>query len=160
SPTPSGLAFIASTNQSLSAQWNPTIPAGDTYILRVSTSQADFFNPSSSATVNTNATIGSLSVNTTYYGDVASVINGSTSTYSGSVTTATLANVPGAVSSTWTYVGITSVTVTWANGGNPSAVTQYVVQLSTVSGFTSGTTMSATTYALNSGFAGLSPATT
>src|SRR5207248_8370437 len=85
SPVPSGLAFTASTNQSLSAQWNATAPLGDSYILQVSTSQADFANFASSATLNTNATIGSLSINTTYYGRVSSEIGRASSRETASV---------------------------------------------------------------------------
>ena len=41
-------------------------------------------------TANAFATIGSLNVNTTYYGRVAAVLSGSTSTFSADVTTAIL----------------------------------------------------------------------
>src|SRR5207237_10822121 len=47
------------------------------------------------------------------------------------VATTTLANQPASASSTWTYVGITSVTVTWVENGNPLGVTNYELKRKT-----------------------------
>src|SRR6185295_7399841 len=86
-------------------------------------------------TTGVSATIGSLNVNTTYYAHVASVISGSTGSFTiATVSTATLANAPVSLSSTWTMVGVTSVTVQWGSNGNPVG-TRFTVQLSTDSGF-------------------------
>jgi hypothetical protein len=49
--------------------------------------------------------------------------------------------------------------VAWSNGTNPASFTQYVVQLSTVSGFSSGTTLSSQTAVLSATFTSLSPNT-
>lgn len=76
------------------------------------------------------------------------------------MTTATLANIPATAVSTWTAVNYTSVTVNWLANSNPTNVTQYVVNLSTVNGFATGTTLSSTTYNLNATFTSLSVATT
>src|SRR5205823_5636493 len=134
------------TATSLTASWNATSPAGDSYTFRVSTDTNFNGTISSSNTVSTSATasVPALTPNTTYYGQVNSVINGSSSPYSANVTTATLAVVPNTAVSTWT-VNITSLTVTWTNGSNPASVTKYIVELSTVSGFGSGQTLSSTT---------------
>src|SRR5205823_6652575 len=64
--------------------------------------------------------------------------------------------VPTTVAGTWT-VNITSLTVNWTNGANPANVTKYIVELSTVSGFGSGTTVSSTTYNLSGIFINLIP---
>ena len=90
---------------------------------------------------------------------VLAVVNGSTSSYSSYVTTATLADVPVTAASTWTAVNITSITVTWTRGNNPATVTLYTVQLSTVSNFVGGTTLSSTTTNVNANFTSLVPDT-
>src|SRR5207248_2955892 len=100
---PTNLVFTGSNPTDLTASWTAPSPAGQTYILQVSTSQSDFANLSSSITAATSATIASLSVNTTYYGRVAAVVSGSTSIYSSPiVSTATLAVQPVTAASTWT----------------------------------------------------------
>src|SRR5205814_4755583 len=106
------------------------------------------------------ASVPALQVNTTYYGRVNSIINGSSSVWTSNVTTATLANIPATDVSTWTGVNYTSVTVNWLTGGNPSNVTKYIVQLSTVSDFLTGQLKSSTTYNLSGTFINLIPDTT
>ena len=132
------------------AAWNASDPAGDTYTVQVSTSQSDFANPVSSNTVNLNAVLASLNVNTTYYGHVRSTYFGVDSVWSANVTTATLANQPASAASTWTAVNYTSVTVQWADNGNPAG-TLYTIELSSAAGFPiggiSGTRNSGTTTA-------------
>src|SRR5207248_2990634 len=107
----------------------------------------------------TQGTIGSLSVNTTYYGRVDSIISGSSSAWSAGLATATLANIPATAVSTWT-VNITSITVAWTRNGNPSGITKYIVELSTENGFGAGITLTSTTYNLNGTFTNLIPDTT
>src|SRR5262249_40032690 len=129
--TPSNFVYTNATNVTLTAQWDPSIPAGDSYVVAVSTSQSDFANATSSITLNTTATLGlvsPLNINTTYYGHVASVVNGSTSSFSApALATATLANAPVSHTSTWTAVNFTSITVAWAKNGNPDDTTYQVV---------------------------------
>src|SRR6185295_12833729 len=135
SPAPLNLQFIAATVNSLTAQWTAPNPSGDSYILQYSTDSGFGIVNGSSITTGVSATIGSLGVNTTYYARVASVLSGSTGSFTlGSVSTATLANAPVSLSSTWTMVGVTSVTVQWGSNGNPVG-TRFTVQLSTDSGF-------------------------
>lgn len=54
-------------------------------------------------------------------------------------------------------MNITSLTVSWLNGTNPASVTKYTVELSTVNGFATGTTISSITYSLNGTFINLIP---
>jgi len=107
-------------------------------------------------TTSATASVPALTPNTTYYGQVNSIINGSSSPYSAYVTTATLAVIPTTAVSTWT-VNITSLTVSWQNGANPVDVTKYVVDLSTDSGFAPVATASSETYLLNGTFFTLVP---
>ncbi len=154
--SPSGLQFTAAQTDRLSALWNSPVPPGDSYTLQVSTA-ADF----SGALANSNTaalsatTPANLSANTTYYGRVNAILSGSSSTWTTSVTTATLANAPISVSSTWTAIGVTSVTLAWSGNNNPSNVTLYVAQLSTVSSFASGTILQQVGTALNASFLNL-----
>src|SRR5205814_7932033 len=115
---------------------------------------------SSNTVVTIATTAATLQVNTTYYGHVNSIINGSSSVWTSNVTTATLANIPATDVSTWTGVNYTSVTVNWLTGGNPSNVTKYIVELSTVSDFLTGQLKSSTTYNLSGTFINLIPDTT
>src|SRR4029077_4753598 len=100
-------------------------------------------------------------VNTTYYGHVASIVSGATSAFSSpAVSTATQANQPATAGSTWTMVSVTSVSVTWAENGNPLNVTKYVVQLSTTNGFNGANDLTTATYLSTATFTNLVPATT
>lgn len=121
---PTNLFVTTSTENSLTASWTPPTPPGDSYTLQVSTDNT--FDPTvtfSSNTVLSNATIGSLSINTTYYAHVNAIISGSSSPWTAFVTTSTLANMPATAVSTWT-VNTTSVTVAFTQNGNPSNVTK------------------------------------
>src|SRR5205814_3835406 len=128
---PTNLQYTTATTNNLTAAWNTSAPPGDSYTLQLSSANDFSILILSSNTVLTGAVIGSLSVNTTYYGRVNSIISGSSSAWSPSVSTATLANIPATAVSTWTSVQFTSVTVNWLTGGNPSNVTKYIVELST-----------------------------
>src|SRR5262249_52216094 len=81
------------------------------------------------------------------------------SAWSATVTTATLADIPATVVSTWT-VYYTSLTVTWDKGNNPANVTRYVINVSTSVNFDGSLDQSSSTYNLNASFTGLVPATT
>lgn len=151
--TPAGLFFSSAAAVGLSAMWNASSPLGDTYHLQVSTAQNFSGTITSSNTALLIATTtANLSVNTTYYGRVNAIINGSSSPWSSNITTATLANAPATAVSTWTAVNITSITVTWLDNGNPLDVTQYEVQLSTVANFLSGVILSSFTTNLETTF--------
>src|SRR6185295_14941727 len=128
SNAPTNLQFTAASTNTLTATWTASDPAGNTYTLRVSTDGNFSVINGSSNTALTAATIESLEVNTTYYGQVNSILNGGASAWTSYVTTATLASVPVSYSSTWTAVNISSLTVRWDKGTNPSDVTQYVVK--------------------------------
>jgi hypothetical protein len=147
---PNNIRFTAATAATLSAAWDaPSFP-GDKYTLTVSTDSNFGGTLVSSRTANLSATTpASLSPNTTYYGELNTIIANSTSAWSTSIATATLANAPATAASTWTAVHATSVTVSWAANGNPAGVTLYTVQLSSVSNFLSGDVYSDSVYALS-----------
>ncbi len=150
---PTGLFISSAATNRLTGGWTASAPTGDSYTFQVSTA-SNFSGTitSSNTTLLIATTSASLSVNTTYYGRVNAIINGSSSPWSASVTTATLANQPASAASTWTAVNITSLTVNWLGNGNPAAVTQYAVQLTTVSDFLSGTLLNAETNSLDNIF--------
>src|SRR6185436_9786928 len=65
---PTNLRYTGATTSSLTAAWDAPIPAGDNYTLQIATSN-DFGGTLSETNVAAlNAMIGSLAVNTTYYG--------------------------------------------------------------------------------------------
>jgi len=153
------LAFSFATPTSLTATWNSTTPPGNSYTFQASTDTN--FNgiiTSSNTVLNiATASVPALSINTTYYGRVNSIVNGSSSDWTSYITTATLAVIPTTAVSTWT-VYTTSLTVNWLNAnGNPSNVTKYVVELSTDSGFAPVATMSSSTYLLTGNLINLVP---
>ncbi len=152
---PTGLTASTAQTTSLSWGWTATTPAANSYTLQVS-SNSDFSAPlTSSTTALTISTTSSLSANTTYYARVNSTIATLTSEWSAAVATATLANPPITAASTWTAVQLTSITVTWQANGNPTGRTQFMLDISTVSGFTSGTPISSVTYNTSAIFTGL-----
>src|SRR5262249_19056214 len=88
---PTNLHVTTATSTGLTAAWDSSVPAGNTYTLQLSTSNSDFIPiAGSSNTALTTATINGLSVNTTYYSRVNSLINGSSSPFTSSIATATL----------------------------------------------------------------------
>src|SRR5262249_44220068 len=149
----------SATATALTSTWTATSPTADSYTFQVSTA-SDFSGTltSSNTVLLTATTTATLSVNTTYYGRVVAVINGSSGSYSSTITTATLANIPVMTGSTWTTVVITSLTVNWQQNGNPSAVTRYDVEISTSNAFNGANDQTVTTYNLNNTFTGLVPA--
>ncbi len=161
-PTPTNLIYVAASTNTLTGTWTQINTPADTYTLEVSTA-IDFTGTlTSSTTILPPSTVGLIApllVNTTYYGQVKATINGSDSPWSVSATTATLADVPSTVASTWTSVTTTALTVNWSNGNDPIAVTHYEVRIGTSSDF-SGLETAAITDALNSTFSSLQPDTT
>ncbi|MCG3205053.1 MAG: hypothetical protein KCHDKBKB_01770 [Elusimicrobia bacterium] len=162
---PTGLDYTDATSTTLTAQWNQVTLDDDFYTLQVSSANDFTKTITSSDTMNLSATVGLLSplqVNTTYYARVRSVINGSTSAWTTEeVSTATLAEVPLTVASTWTAVNFSSLTFAWTNGNNPEFITKYVAEISTAAFPNSyGENQSSTTYNLNAGFTGLRPGVT
>ncbi len=161
-PTPQNISYVAASTNTLTVSWTEIQPSADSYQLSVSTA-IDFTGTlTSSTTVLPPSTVGldtPLLVNTTYYARVKATINSVDSDWSTpAVSTATLADVPATVASTWTAVDITSITVAWDNGANPALVTHYDVQIGTASDFT-GSVLSATTDNLNATFLNLVPDT-
>ncbi|MCG3204500.1 MAG: hypothetical protein KCHDKBKB_01215 [Elusimicrobia bacterium] len=158
---PTGVDFSSVTHQQLAAIWIAPSPAPDSYVFQVSTA-SNFSGDivSSNTTVLTATTTTPLSVNTTYYGRVTALINGSSSPWTSNITTATLANIPASAASTWTAVQFTSITVVWLENGNPSGQTRYTLQLSTVANFLSGTVHSTNTVNLSHNFSALVPSST
>jgi len=155
---PTNLQFTIASSTDLTASWTPPVPAGDSYLLEISTDSGSSPVAGSSNTVNTNALIPSLSPNTTYYGRVRTIINGSSSTWTSTVTTATLADIPATAGSTWTAVNVTSLTVAWNAGTNPVS-TLFEIEISTDSGFFGGIFGQQTTNSSHT-FMGLTPGAT
>ncbi len=161
-PIPSNFRFTSSAITSLTASWTASTPSGDNYIFQVSTASDMSGALSSTVTANTNGTVGLITpllVNTTYYGQVAAVVAGTTWTFTNAIATATLADIPATVVSTWTAVNFTSITVTWDKGTNPALVTHYEVRLGTASDF-SGLETPIFTDNLSADFTSLVPNTT
>lgn len=160
-PVPSGLTFTTGTAAALTATWSITDPAGDSYLLAVS-SVSDFSSAvTSSSTALLIATVTALNANTTYYGRINGTKAGSTSNWSETVSTNTLASIPATAVSTWSAVGQTTATITWTAGLNPASVTRYVVEVST-GAFPNafGNNLSSSTYGLSATFTGLIAGTT
>ena len=160
---PINFAFISASSNTLGMSWaaHDLTPAATNYTVQVATS-ADFSGTvTSSSTANTTSTTtATLSVNKLYYGRVrgtAAIFD--PSPWSGVRSTATLAVVPVTVISTWTGVTSSSLTVNWGASDNPAGTT-YVCQISTVSGFGGGTTLSSTTLNTTAGFTALNAGTT
>lgn len=160
---PTNLAFTSASSNTIAASWTGSglTPPASNYTLTLSTN-SNFSAPTvSSSTPGTTATLSGLSVNRVYYGRVLATSNDfNPSPYSGVRSTATLATTPVTVVSTWTGVTSSGLTVNWGAGDNPSGITNYICQLSTVSGFGSGTTLSSATSNTSAGFTGLSGGTT
>lgn len=156
---PNGFLYTAASTYSLTGQWNPSLaPDATGYTLRLSTTSDFTGTVLTSVTVGVNALtagIAGLAVNTTYYGAVKSSYSSQDSIWGLTTATATLSTVPLTANTTWTNVFNSSLTVNWLPGDNPASVTQYTCQISTVSGFGSGTPISSTTYATSSTFTGL-----
>lgn len=159
--TPTGFVLSSATTNTLSALWNVAVPAADSYSFQVSTA-SNFSGTimSSNTAMLVATTTATLGINTTYYGRLNAIINGSSSAWTTTLTTSTLANDPATAVSTWTAVNITSITVTWTANSNPAGVTTYHVQLSTVSNFLSGTTFESNTTAVSEDFDQLDTDTT
>lgn len=154
--TPINFAYTAASTDTLSSSWTGFgTPVADNYTVNLSTN-SDFSNPvTSSTTANQAVTLPSLSVNTTYYERVRANSGTLVSPWSSNITTPTLANIPLTETSTWTFVGGSSLAFQWSNNSNPLSVTRYVSELSTASNFT-GLINSATVYTLTSTHTSLS----
>ncbi|MFH1725741.1 MAG: fibronectin type III domain-containing protein, partial [Elusimicrobiota bacterium] len=83
--------------------------------------------------------VGGLDANTTYYlRALARNSNLLTTAYSALAATATLAGAPATAATTFTVVGLTSVTVAWDRNGNAVDVTTYTAVLSTGPSYPNG----------------------
>lgn len=160
---PMNFVYTNSSTGTLTASWDhsPAPPISD-YTFRVSTAGDMTGTVTSSTTISNSALLGEtpLSINTTYYGQVrTNYQDGNSSPYTLNVATSTRANAPLTETSTWTFVGGSSLAFQWSNNSNPLNVTQYVAELSTASDFT-GLLNSATVYTLTSTHTNLSGNTT
>jgi len=131
---PPNLSFVAVSSTDLTAQWDVANPPADSYTLQVSP-RMDF----SSGVISMNGTgvsenVGSLAVNTTYWARVLSVIQGSSSSWSVSIPTATSAAIPSPAANSFSSVGMSSLTVSWTKGANPQG-TVFNVELSSFSNY-------------------------
>jgi hypothetical protein len=129
---PTNLHTTTATTTSLTSAWDPPAPVGNTYTLQVSTNNNFIPVAQSSNTALSTATVGGLQVNTTYFAQVNAIIDGSSSVWTSYITTATLAQTPTTLVSTWTAVGISSLTVAWSGASNPANVTLFRVEISSV----------------------------
>jgi hypothetical protein len=154
SQVPLNVHATTATLTSVTVAWDAPTPAGDSYTLQFSTFANFSLILASSNTVLTTATISGLSINTTYYARANSIVSGSSSGWTAYITTATLAQTPATVASTWTIVGISSLTVNWSGVSNPASVTAYRVEISSVAGLASNV-LSSTTYNTNAIFTNL-----
>lgn len=138
-PPAAATLFTGVTNAAAGVNWTAGgNPITTTYTVTMSTTAA-FPNTSAGNVTSTTAAFGltmaSLSPNTTYFAAVAALSNGGVSFGGVLGSTATLANAPlAAVASTFSMVGVTSVTINWQANSNPN-VTTYTVVASTASDF-------------------------
>jgi hypothetical protein len=136
---PSGAAYTAGSSVTLAGNWGLS-PGATGYTMVVST---EGVNPpvavtASSTTVgqgNTNASVGGLAPNTTYFAFVRANGNNGNSLYTVFGATHTQPALPLSAVSTFTEVHATSFTVSWLANGNPLAMTTYTVVASTASDF-------------------------
>ncbi|MBI4668608.1 MAG: fibronectin type III domain-containing protein, partial [Elusimicrobia bacterium] len=135
-------------------------PNGTLYTAEIST---DGFVSVSSAiqTIATSANFSALTVNMVYQARTKAInFLGVDGPYSSPIrSTSTLATIPSNVSQPFSAVSASTLTFTWADGGNPGG-TSYTVEISSTN-FAQGTAISsATTLALSQTFSGLLPNTT
>ncbi len=152
--------FTGVTISSLTANWGAgTNPAGTTYTADLATDGSFGSISATSVTVNTSAGFTGLAINATYYVRVkARSVQGIDSSYSSAMSTATLAVAPVTLTSTFTAVNITSMSVNWAQNGNPVG-TSYIAELSSTSNY-SNVDFSSNTVLTTATIAGLTPNTT
>ena len=153
--------FTNVTTSHIQANWGANGTAGRHDVLRHSLQRVHprartyFSGNTSSTTFNLNAVFSPLSLNTTYFVDVAAINSvGSTSTFQSLGSTPTLANAP--TSAAFSNVQSTQVTANWGAGGNPAG-TPYTVLLSTDPAF--GTFSLTTTTGTLAIFSNLAPST-
>ncbi len=164
--SPAAPSFLFVGVSSLAYVFNdPGNPQGTTYALEISTDNFLTLNQTVSASSSPILATG-LSPSTTYYArSRAFFMQGDVSPYSATLAAATMAVPPGVALgvSTFTTVGVTSVTVNWSSGtlvsGFNGLAAQYVAQISTDSSLLTGV-LSSTTFNLSASFAGLRPNTT
>jgi hypothetical protein len=155
--------FVTDTAGTIEFRWTPAGPGNTLY--RVLSSTADTSSPGgavvlSSYTYNTWLSSSGLAANTTYYFNASGLNhNGVPTLYTGVKSTASLANLPASVLSTFSAVGVSGFTASWAANGNPPG-TLYAVNVSTAQDFNAGAADQASASTrpasgLSYGFAGL-----
>ncbi|MDE2291923.1 MAG: hypothetical protein KGL53_07560, partial [Elusimicrobia bacterium] len=140
-PSSTTPVFLGVWQSSVSFQWSPNGNPGATDF-ESSASTAPDFNPGAAVftspwlTGNNHTFSSTLSPQTTYYFRVrARNAAGIPTDYAALGATCTLANVPVSAVSTFTAVGLSSMTVSWDSAGNPVDVTTYTVVLTTGASF-------------------------
>lgn len=157
---PGAFQITAASTFSLTASWNAvTNPSAPTYTLQMSTASNFTGTVFSSVTAFTQGTVIGLSVNIQYFARVKADYSGVGDFWTQNITSATLSVLPLSAASTWT-VNTSSLSAVWARGDNPANFTSYTMDISTVNGFASGTTLSSTTFMLSSTFTALTVGTT
>jgi len=153
-PTALAFDFLEANTSSITVQWAalPPSPPDDItsegYRLDASSTNFDGTGTiTSSVTANvalSTLTIFSLDPNTTYYFRVGSLNWNDVPNYTTLSATSTLANIPLSDVSTFTFVGVSSITTQWLANSNPPN-TRYTLELSTDSSFATAVHSSDTT---------------
>ena len=158
-----GNAFTVNWTSGTAAGYDP---AGTLYVAQISNVAGFVPLAASSQTYGLNAAFSGLSANDTYYAQVEALNSGGVATsFTGLGSTVTPVVAPDSVvgASTFTSISLTGLTVNWASGtaatGFNAAGTIYVVQISTMAGF-SPLASSSQTYNLSVAFSGLISSTT
>jgi hypothetical protein len=126
---PTNVAFTMVAISSVTVSWSPVAGSNIQYVVQLASS-GFFATTYSSTTVGTSATFTGLSTNTLYGAQVQTqnTVTGSSSAFSGLVSTYTLAAPPILLSTT--AVTATSVSLSWNGNGDPNT-TQFGVERST-----------------------------
>ncbi len=167
-PVAAAPAFTFVAVDSVTFQWGENgNPAGTKYQARASTSStfgggAAVLSTEWGAMVST--AIVALSPNTTYFFQVKARNDVFIETaYVALGSTATLASIPATLVSTFSSVGVGSLTASWSANGNPLAITTYTVTVSSVAGFAATDSVTFSTAAAGAvptaTFTGLNPNT-
>jgi hypothetical protein len=129
--------FSAVTTTQIQANWNaPANPVGTLYELQTSSTPCFSCLTTSSFTYSVSVATSGLIPNTTYFFRVLALNSESQPTaFTGLGSTSTLAAAPATAVSTFSMVGVTSVTVNWLSGGNPLVFTTYTITASTAPNF-------------------------
>ena len=131
--------FTSVSSASLTANWTANgNPAETIYTVLSSTDSGFAGSPASTTTFSLSVSSLSLLSDTTYYFEVKATSGASSSAYTQLGGTCTLTDVPGAASSSWAAVWVTSASVFWLPNTNPLDVTTYSVVMTTGPAYPNG----------------------